>query len=53
MSAVPPDIDGHLLASPDEPGYTDDAFVARYDGKRSHATGSRAAARRPPIPMLI
>ena len=43
MSAVPPDIDGHIPARPDEPGFTDDAFDARYDGKRSHVTGSRAA----------
>ena len=43
MSAVPPDIDGHIPARPDEPGFTDDAFDASYDGKRSHVTGSRAA----------
>lgn len=43
MAAVPPDIDGHIPASPDEPGFTDDAFDARYDGKRSHVAGSRAA----------
>jgi hypothetical protein len=43
MSAVPPDIDGHITASPDEPGFTDDAFAARYDGKRSHVAGSSAA----------
>ena len=43
MSAVPPDIDGHIPASPDEPGFTDDAFDARYDGKRSDVAGSGAA----------
>ena len=39
MRAIPPDIDGHIPASPDESGFTDDAFDARYDGKRSHVAG--------------
>ena len=43
MPALPPDRDGHIPARPDEPGFTDDAFEARYDGKRSHVTGSRVA----------
>jgi hypothetical protein len=43
MSAVPPDIDGRIPASADEPGFTDDAFDARYDGKRSRVAGSCAA----------
>ena len=43
MPAMPPDIDGHIPAGSDEPGFTDDAFDARYDGKRSHAAGSCAA----------
>ena len=43
MPAMPPDIDGHIPARPDEPGFTDDAFDARYDGKRSHVAGSCAA----------
>lgn len=43
MPAVPPDIDGQIPASPDEPGFTEDAFDARYDGKRSRVTGSHVA----------
>jgi hypothetical protein len=43
MPAMLPDIDGPIPASPDEPGFTDDAFDARYDGKRSHVTGGYAA----------
>jgi hypothetical protein len=43
MPAVPRDIHGHIPARPDEPGFTDDAFDARYDGKRAHATGSCGA----------
>jgi hypothetical protein len=43
MPAMPPDIDGHIPARPDEPGFADDVFDARYDGKRSHVAGSCAA----------
>ena len=43
MPAMLPDIGGPVPASPDEPGFTDDAFDARYDGKRSQVTSSRAA----------
>lgn len=43
MPALPPDRDGHITARPDEPGFTDDAFDARYDGKRARVTGSCAA----------
>ena len=43
MPAVPPDVDSHISANPDEQGFTDDGFDARYDGKRSRVTGSRAA----------
>jgi hypothetical protein len=43
MPAVPRDIHGHIPARPDEPGFTDDAFDARYDGKRSHVAGSCTA----------
>ena len=43
MPPMPPDIDGHIPASRDEPGFTDYEFDDRYDGERSHVTGSRAA----------
>jgi hypothetical protein len=43
MPATPPDIAGHIPADPAEPGFTDDAFDARYDSKRSHVVGSPAA----------
>ena len=39
MPVMLPDIDGHIPVSPDGPGFTDDAFDARYDGKRSHVAG--------------
>jgi hypothetical protein len=46
-----PDIDGRSPASLDELGFTDGAFNARYDGKRSSVPGSpnmgRAIAPRP------
>jgi hypothetical protein len=42
MLAISPDVDGHIPARPEEPGFTDDAFDARYDGKQSHS-GSCAA----------
>jgi hypothetical protein len=37
MLAISPDVDGHIPARPEEPGFTDDAFDARYDGKQSHS----------------
>ena len=43
MPGMPPDIDGPIPAGPDEPGFTDDSFDARYDGKRSNVTGGYAA----------
>jgi hypothetical protein len=43
MPATPPDIDGHIPASPVEPGFTDDAFDARYHSRRSHGAGSCSA----------
>jgi hypothetical protein len=42
MPAMAPDIDGHIPARPDEPGFADDVFDTRYDGKRSHVAGSCA-----------
>jgi hypothetical protein len=43
MPAMPPDIDGQIPARPDEPGFTYDAFDARYNGKGSHVAGSCTA----------
>jgi hypothetical protein len=45
---MPPDLEDHIPARPDEAGFTDDAFDARYDGKRSQVTGSRAAGQATP-----
>ena len=43
MPADIPDIDGPIPAGAEELGFTDAAFNARYDGKRSLVPGSRAA----------
>lgn len=46
MPADIPDIDGgHVPPGPDELGFTDDAFDARYDGKQPSVLDRGATAR--------